>query len=84
MTGINHDDTIAKCQRRPEQQRLNIFLQIHAMNENLVVNDSGAKPRLTTVSFKLLRGCRFPMQSCRSANSLHIAARACRTTDAAR
>ena len=36
MAGVNHDDTIAKGQRRPKQQRLNVFLQIEAVDENLV------------------------------------------------
>ena len=59
MAGINHDDAIAIRQRRPEQQRLNIFLQIKAVDENLVVNEFRGEPELISVSFQL--ASRLPM-----------------------
>ena len=44
MAGIEHEHTIgSKGQRFVEQQRLQIFLQIETVNENLVVNDFGRK-----------------------------------------
>jgi len=53
MAGINHDDAIAKGQRWPEQQRLNVFLQINAMNENLVVNEFRGE---TELNFRAVPG----------------------------
>ena len=78
MTGVNHDDAIAKRQRRPEQQRFEIFLQIEAVDKNLVVNEFRGE---TEIDFRavpgLLRGCRCPKPSCRSPNRSHKRPPAC-------
>ena len=44
MTGVDHDDAIAKCQRGPEQKRFEVFLQIEAVDKNLVVNEFRGEP----------------------------------------
>src|ERR1039457_5766566 len=46
MAGVNHDDAIAKRQRGSEQKRLEIFIQIEAVNEKLVVSELRSEAEL--------------------------------------
>ena len=46
VPGINHNGPVAKRQRRPEQQRFNIFLQINTIDKDLVVDELRGKTQI--------------------------------------